>query len=522
MTRSIDYFHKIYARIKSTDPIYLLLGLIAVYVCTTIMPTIYSRLVYKGHIDHQEGLVLYLLHGFKIGKNIYQPPGLDFSGTIYAPFYFYFAYLFTDFFEINFFTTRLLSLICIGLTSVCAYVIVFNQTRNVLISISWLPLYLVYWPFFGWMDLGRHEALFMMLLFAGGAFHLTADGKIWRYALSGILFGLAIATKQPGIIMLIFIALTALFVQKTAWVSLIAALLTAGGIYTASYLFFGPSFLDWVYFIPKNHTLLSIDYILFFLGFWFSTCLGLMIFLGVFIVSQFFYQKQSSPQISFLSRCPILKNQTFLFIIAGTAISLIPLTKIGAGMGNFALVNAFCTLAALWALADCIKNTKLRMLVVIGFFFILSAVCAFSLNGSIQSRTPTQAQASGYEYLVKYVKNTPGDVWVMCAPWINIEAQKNAFVPVQQILEWTRGGGEFPQRELLDGAIAKKKFTAVLNCGDVSVEKKLPSHFIIPGFEKFPLFFGQYYQKSLKTLPVSSPRSIENAPLLPDAVWIRK
>jgi hypothetical protein len=183
--------------------IYGLASLTIVYLLFWISPAILKRVFFMGELEHQEGLTAHTIWFLQRGGNIYQKPDIHFAGSIYGPLYFYAASLFTQLTQLSLQSLRIFSMICIFGTAICVFLLMRFYGLNRFLSGLWLPIYFVYWPIHGWIDIARLEAFFMFTLFVGLGLFNTAKNRSYRYFLAGAVIGLSISTKQTGALFLL-------------------------------------------------------------------------------------------------------------------------------------------------------------------------------------------------------------------------------------------------------------------------------------------------------------------------------
>lgn len=482
------------ARIFSlTGVLYALFGVTCVYVALYILPALYARLTFIGELDFQESVTLNVLRHMDKGGNIYQPPDVHFAGMIYAPFYSLFAYAYSEIMGLSFFSLRLLSLISIVICAICSYIILYRTTTHKFASLMWLPLFLVLWPFAGWIDLGRLEAFYMMLLFAGFASYVVADGKESHYWMSGIFFGLAMSTKQPALLFLPMLAFES-YLNRKAFYTLLAAALTAGIIYGGSLLAFGATMLDWVFFVPKKQDFSS------FLGPYLTALMGVspgvvtaLIFFLLYAALEKPPAEASPTQPTHVDRFMILR-----IVLAGIIVFLPPFLKIGAVLGNFVLLFAFASLAICWFCGRIFQrkeniDTACAIIMLVAFLSFIPVTLA---NKLIEYRTPREEDARKYKEVIKFVKEQPGDIWVMCHPWVSVQAGKEPFVAFFQAREWVQAGHDFDKS--IEDSIKNKRFSAIIDCSDINKILKRFGFKVHPANDKIFIRMREKIEKSYK------------------------
>lgn len=469
--------------INSKTVIYFSMGIVCVYVLTMVFPSLYLRLIYTGELEHQEGVFANTVHFLKSGGNIYQPPDIHFAGTIYPPLYFYLAAFITKFIPLDFFSLRLISFVSMFLTAFFSCRIIQQTTNSIYAGLLWLPLFLVYWTFFGWIDIARMEAMFMCLLMAGFWLLYSKDSSLIRYLASGILFGLAAATKQTGFLLFPFIIWVSFFNRKTL-PCLISFFLTGVAAYSFFYKKFGPHLFDWVITVPGNHGFLPLSTIYDISITWFLTSMGLVI-PAIFLI----YKNRQNILDVLRGRRPNDITIVTFFAACCAMISWASTIKIGGIVSSLIFANAFFALLSCLKIGDVIKSKTPASLILSIVFssFIFLSIAATLIHKNIDTRTPRKEDALQYEYLINYVRNEPGKVWMMCNPWISQKAGKESFVALQQAREWYLAIPHSAKTFTI--SLFENNFDKIINCGQLKPEK-IPSH-----SESFPGFQRKFQKK---------------------------
>lgn len=490
--------------------IYVLASLTVIYLLFWISPAILKRLFFLGELEHQEGLTAHTIWFLQKGGNIYQKPDLHFAGSIYGPLYFYAASLFTGLTELSLQSLRIFSLICIFGTAICAFVLMRFYGFNRFLSFLWLPVYFVYWPIHGWIDIARLEAFFMFTLFLGMAFFNTAQEKNYRYFLAGLLIGLSISTKQTGTLFLLLVIPE--FYKNRTFYFAGGALLSLLSVESLSFLKFGSAMYAWRIAVPSHQ---SVDLVN---GFWELSKHLLIQERGLLMASVLCFLPLigSKPKRKNWKQF-VSENSQLLLLAFEATIALISvftcLAKQGGGLHNVALFNAFLSLVAVYSIGYFLKteNSLQKTLMIVSLGVILFSGLQSIRYGLIEKRTPTSDDEANYKKIVDIVRLEPGEAWVTNHPWIHILAGKVPYVPMQQAGgEWASGFSELPSSIL--EAIENKKFELILTGDDVIASNVRDKYFHT---------IEQNYQIS-HSMNIPYLRPIDGAPLAPWVEWIRK
>jgi len=490
--------------------IYGLASLTILYLLFWISPAVLKRVFFLGELEHQEGLTAHTIWFLQRGGNIYQKPDIHFAGSIYGPLYFYAASLFTQLTQLSLQSLRIFSLICIFGTSVCVFLLMRFYGLNRFLSGLWLPIYFVYWPIHGWIDIARLEAFFMFTLFVGLSLFNTAKNRSYRYFLAGAVIGLSISTKQTGALFLL-LAIPEFYKNRTFHFlsgALISLLLVEG----FSFIKFGNEMYAWRFTVPSNQNVDLINGFSELSKHLLTKETGLlMAALGCIFSSTKF------PLCGRKAKGNTLAQPQLLLILFESAIALITvflcLAKQGGGFHNVALFNAFLSLLTIYSIGYSLKteDTGPKFIMAISLGMILLSGLQSVRYDIIKNRTPTEKDTRDYQQIVEILRNTPGEIWVINHPWINILAGRTPYVPMQQAGgEWASGFSELSPS--IFEAIENKKFALILTGDDVISSSVRDKYF--QTIEK-------NYQKS-QFLGIPYLRPIDGAPLAPWVGWVRK
>jgi hypothetical protein len=172
-----------------------------------------ARAVYPYTIDGIEPGALQQVRRILAGQPLYVAPQLDYVPLIYGPLYYYLAAAVGAAFGSGLLGLRLVSLVSSLGSAALVALLVRRETGNLGIGLVGAGLLLACGPRLDLtMDTGRVDALSLLLLL--GSVYLARVATLertatWRRAaLSGTLMGLALLTKQTGVVVALAVLLT--------------------------------------------------------------------------------------------------------------------------------------------------------------------------------------------------------------------------------------------------------------------------------------------------------------------------
>lgn len=164
------------------------------------------RLFYPYQLEWMEGGEIEHIVRILEGKNIYSQPTLEFIPYIYTPLFYYIGVVFVKIFGINFFSTRLISVLSFLLILILTYWVAHRYTKDRFWSLVSVGLLCLSYSTTGfWFDLARVDTLanlFMLLSF----FFITYE-KSKQSLLSSLFAFCAFYTKQSFFAIHIFLLL---------------------------------------------------------------------------------------------------------------------------------------------------------------------------------------------------------------------------------------------------------------------------------------------------------------------------
>jgi hypothetical protein len=219
----LEGVNKIFSEIINFESIsnyfLVILFLFTYYSAIIVIVTMILRFQYPFALEWMEGQSLIQVNRIINNLPLYSKPSIYYIPFIYTPLYFYISALFSNIFGLCFTVLRMISLFSTLGTSVLVFLLVNHERKNLLISIISSGLFLSLFKITGfWFDIARVDSLLLFLIFAGYyCLRLNSNKMLF---ISGILFSLAIYTKQTAIIAVIFILLHQLIKDKRHFIKL--------------------------------------------------------------------------------------------------------------------------------------------------------------------------------------------------------------------------------------------------------------------------------------------------------------
>ena len=162
---------------------------------------VFQRIQYPFELEWIEGGMVDQVQRILHGQGIYVPPSIEFVPFLYPPFYFYLSAVASAIFGNGFFPLRLISFGASIVALVTIAGIIYGETKNLWAAFLSAGLFIATFRATGaWLDIGRVDSLFLTLWML---FIYVVRGKknIYVAVLSGLLFSLALLTKQTALVM---------------------------------------------------------------------------------------------------------------------------------------------------------------------------------------------------------------------------------------------------------------------------------------------------------------------------------
>lgn len=366
-----------------------------------VAAVIVLRIGYLYELEWMEGGMLDHVGRLLEGKSLYVAPSLDFVPFLYPPLYYSISALAAKLLGLSFLPLRSVSL---ASSIFCGWLIYRFASSEEGREAGWLAVGLFVATFFiggAWFDLARVDMLFLALLLA--AFSTVKDRQTaGRYALAGLLLGLAFLTKQTTLVA------AAPFVGYALWRDKLKALPTpvvgiviAGGVLFMLHRASSGWSSFYILELPKGHGWHFSSLI----SFWTNDLLGV---LGIAVIV-------ASAGILGM---PSGKRMWWLFVVAGVGSAafvsrlhdggyvnvLIPLYAVGAVLFGIGAVRLDVWVESLKPRATIAASTLLYGAICVQFVSLVSNPAA---------QVPSRAHAEAGERVEAFMRAQSG---VLYAP----------------------------------------------------------------------------------------------------------
>jgi 4-amino-4-deoxy-L-arabinose transferase-like glycosyltransferase len=172
-----------------------------------------SRIGYRYDLEWVDGASLVQVYRIYTGQPLYIQPSLEYIPMIYPPFYFYISAVVAKFTGISFLPLRLVSFASAVGSSIVIYCAVNDKTRSKLISLVSGGSFVATFRLGGaWFDIARVDMLFLFLCLAG--IYFLGKQSTYNSIIAGILFSLALLTKQTAFPIFIVAAFSTLLLFR--------------------------------------------------------------------------------------------------------------------------------------------------------------------------------------------------------------------------------------------------------------------------------------------------------------------
>ncbi len=213
---------------------------------------------YPYHLEWMEGGFVETVERLLAGKDIYPPPGLEYVGYIYPPFYFVVSGALSLVMGVDFFALRLVSLLAILGVGWLLFRFIQRETGSWRWGVVGVGLFFATYDVGGrWFHIARVDSLYLMLTLAA-LYLMRFRGTTRSAALGGLLMGLAFLTKQAALMSLLPAGLVLLVVDRQR--ALVAGVVGAAVVgLVVLYLNAMTDGWFWYYLVdvPKKHVMLE-------------------------------------------------------------------------------------------------------------------------------------------------------------------------------------------------------------------------------------------------------------------------
>jgi hypothetical protein len=436
-----------------------------------------SRVAYPFELEWMEGPGLLQVGRILSGKPIYVEPTLEYIPMIYAPLYFYISAGSASVFGLSFLSLRLVSLASTIGILLLVYRIVWEKTRLHWAACGGVGLLVLLFPATNWwIDVARVDTLFTFFLVL--MFWLLQQ-KHWGKA--GLAFGLALWTKQTGLVILPAVLL---YLALTDW----RALLRFVGVGAAT---FGIPFL-----VLNNYTDGWAAYYMFWLPAQHDTLAQLPMLLHHLRVDYiapllliFAYMAELAIRTKVWRN---LRSELLVVCVLPAFIVLSLLARLNIGGYHNALWPAYTAIAVLFgrALATswrvlpnrAMGSGRLRQIAFLSLAFCQMVALLAIAFSNIASQIPTAADARFWQEKMDLLRIQPGRVFLPSHNYLLDRVGRPSGFHTIAILEFdtTFGRGDPQRAEAL-----RRQIDAVYNAADtVVILNNIPDEKITPNQPK--------------------------------------
>ena len=403
-------------------------ALVVIYALVLVVPVIVTRFTFPLSLEHLEGSLSAITWKWIHGESLYPTPTMESAGTIYTPGYFILSRGWVAVFGHTLPALRGLTLVLLLLTAgTAAYVIrQLGGTRTAIVL--WIPLYLLLFDYYGWVDNANKDTMHLFLAMAGlalvsSSMNPNARFVIGRCVLAGLVWACAFMTKQSHVILL-FPVFAFLFFsgRRQMWAAGVSLTVFTCAMMGAAYLVWGESFWRWVYLVPKGHALRPDQFLHITQTF---TAAGV----GFFVVGISYawwavrQRGLAFPTLGQLlrGRWPEGENRIAGLVVSFAVGALLigVMSAIKDRGGNYAFLQTVAVLSIFVALA---LTTRRYTRAVCALVLLL-----FPMTNPLD-RAVTASDRDAADHLIATLREEPGDVWVPAHSWIPIAAGKKSYV----------------------------------------------------------------------------------------------
>lgn len=422
-----------------------------------------SRVHYPFELEWMESETLGHIAWVLSGHALYGMPSLEFTPSIYPPFYFYFAALVSKMTALDFLHMRILSFSSFLGLLFLIYSTVKRETRSIFYGVVAACFFTATYEISGaWFDLARVDMLFIFFLFLGlYLFKFYSSRK--SYVLAAVFIWLSFLTKQTTLFIIVPVLFFVAITNRKAAVYFVGAVIALIGssIALLDYIYRG-WFHFYVFYMPSQHPVIQKMYG----DFWTRDIFWL---LPVACIVSIFY---------FLGGFAAENRKTVFFYfftligaLAGSWIS-----RLHAGGYSNVLIPAYAVLSILFGLGmkaflDMTNEafgrqtkTKRANALVTLFLFLCAGQFIF-LSYKPSPLIPTRNDLRAGDELLNLIKGAKGNVFIPCHSYLPALVGKSAFAHSVAIHDILRSGDVKAKAMLLndmDEALKNHKFDMII------------------------------------------------------------
>jgi len=220
-------------RLLRSGALFIAIGYVGLYLSVALL-----RVSYPFDLEWMEGSSVEHVRRLLTGRPLYVAPSLEFIPHNYPPLYFYMSAAVAQVLGVTPTSLRLVSIVSSLVSFVAIYLLVKRETGNLYAAGLAAGLFAATFRIGGaWFDIARVDSLFLAL-FLTGVYLIRAHTKHSMLVCAGLLFSLAMLTKQTALVMAgpVFLYLAIMDVRRALLLIGVVGLVAGGGTLVLDYL----------------------------------------------------------------------------------------------------------------------------------------------------------------------------------------------------------------------------------------------------------------------------------------------
>jgi hypothetical protein len=235
----------------------IILLIMAIWPMVIVTFIVISRISYPYALERMEGVSLLQVIRILNGQALFVQPSIEYVPLIYPPVYFYLSAFIARILGAGFPALRLVSILSFVVCLFFVFKIIRSVSQDVLVSVAGVGFSAATYPLSGaWFDIARIDTLFVMFCIMG--IYYSRGDKTSDMVIAGILWSLAVFTKQTAIIILILSFALFLFLDVRKGLLRIAITGFVGLLfYAVGTIVWGKWFGYFFFYLPTFHKTLT-------------------------------------------------------------------------------------------------------------------------------------------------------------------------------------------------------------------------------------------------------------------------
>jgi len=471
----------------------------------TFLGVALARLGHPFELEWIEGGMREVVRRVLTGKPLYAAPSLEYVPFLYPPLYYHAAALVARVTGEGFAALRLVSLV----STLASFVLIARLANRggakPAAGLFAAGLFAASYAKGGaWLDLGRVDALFLVLTL--GAIATLGSGRpgFARGAAAGALFALACLTKQPAALVALPFAAVLAFEDRRGLAGLaVVFALVAGGVYLALDRASSGWYAFYVFELPRAHRIEPRAV----MGFWLNDLLAPFAIAIAFAVARLLPPARTTPR----GGMPAVRLDRFDLALAGGLVGAGWVSRMHEGGAENVLLPAHAAVAILgarglvWITGRASQPATAWKRLALALALVQFAVLAYNPFRYVPGHADAEAGAA----LVDRIRALPGDVWSPAHGYLATLAGKESHAHLMAVIDVLRAAPRTrPVRlqEEIEQAFAARRFSAL----------------VLDDNQAFELHLGGLYRPAGRLFEPGDrtflPRS--GAPLRPQTLWL--